>query len=1078
MAASCSSSMACFHYSIVYSRVSPAAAPRPRSRRFSFSPVFRLTTFPASRTLLQLKCASVRACAIRSEVGEIVKGENEGQFVYTRARPEVRWPQRSDGFAQYRITRELGDADSFSARVLPDWEVVSGWDARLGATEATEDDVVRDEQPSLAQRLDMENKYREREAFRQRQKGRIRRMQNMSNLALRKANDWNNRASRLSTAICELNLARPIADVLSTWPEQLNNDEMCVVVRNLGEKNWRRSVELYGWLNLQKWYTPSPRFLATVLSLLGKANQLEHARELFLRAESKIMSCIQVFNAILGAYAKQGQWQAAQYILELMELSGCEPDIVTFNTIASAQCKHGLHPGMASALLREIEASDLRPDIITYNTLLGGCITNKNITEALELIKEMELHGIDLNTCTSYVSGKEYLQLHKVEKPVMSILDESSQQQVSWSKSMSIFPDHDLVQQTEGLRMEQCKWTDCLHLSFNWNLFQKESNLPKARSSSMRLGEAEGENVFCVQGAGHIVLTERSISKKFLQVWHDSLQFRLFEFTSLVFLIYLLKPQLCCSTVAHMVESNIMGYARSNFKWIKIGLQSSDSCHIFAPYACYLQADWLCGVQSMFQMICLFMQWKTIHVIHPVFPSLQPLGYCLLVGSKRLDRHKLSPRSLCNTAWILNDICHVTTTKSYKHFYSRKAPQATFSDMEETYHLSLALGQMDSYPTPVRAQETTGEGVQNVTASTYTKLINECMMNKDYLAGLKHLVGMVDAGIEPGYMTWICVLQACGQCAYRIDFLRLLAGLRDAGCPLPLRYNCRIITCSWIILNLLITVPFQKLLRVVLERETALPDLETWLRNLQTMAADGGQGMVNNLVDSLWAFKLRATAAHVYDLAVRLDMYPRNFSRVEEQNWEADLRNFSPGIALVAMNRWLMEMQVASFEGFPEPQKEVLMITGTQGYQNGISLNKTIRAHLWEMGSPFFMRPPREGALITKGHALRLWLKDSPRCFNLELEDDVMLPRANSMTSYKSAWMSSDAVPVMKQIHTSIGEVWPRKYSKLAHMSETRRIEALAARLEGEKRRKLESRVKTTKKKPIKKNRSFRPKDS
>lgn len=71
--------------------------------------------------------------------------------------------------------------------------------------------------------------------------------------------------------------------------------------------------------------------------------------------------------------------------------------------------------------------------------------------------------------------------------------------------------------------------------------------------------------------------------------------------------------------------------------------------------------------------------------------------------------------------------------------------------------------------------------------------------------------------------------------------------------------------------------------RVVLERETALPDLETWLRNLQTMAADGGQGMVNNLVDSLWAFKLRATAAHVYDLAVRLDMYPRNFSRFVEK---------------------------------------------------------------------------------------------------------------------------------------------------------------------------------------------------
>lgn len=146
------------------------------------------------------------------------------------------------------------------------------------------------------------------------------------------------------------------------------------------------------------------------------------------------------------------------------------------------------------------------------------------------------------------------------------------------------------------------------------------------------------------------------------------------------------------------------------------------------------------------------------------------------------------------------------------------------------------------------------------------------------------------------------------------------------------------------------------------------------------------------------------------------------------------------------------------------------MVTGTQGYQNGVSLNKTIRAHLWEMGSPFYMRPPREGALITKGHALRLWLKDSPRCMNLDLEDSVMLPKVNSMSFFKGAWMSSDAVPVMKQIHTSIGEVWPRRYSKLAHMSETRRIEALAARIENEKRRRLEKREKllkpTKKKKP------------
>lgn len=62
-----------------------------------------------------------------------------------------------------------------------------------------------------------------------------------------------------------------------------------------------------------------------------------------------------------------------------------------------------------------------------------------------------------------------------------------------------------------------------------------------------------------------------------------------------------------------------------------------------------------------------------------------------------------------------------------------------------------------------------------------------------------------------------------------------------------------------------------------MEREAAISEVEIWLRDLQATAADAGQGMVNVLVDILWAFKLRATVGHIYDLAVHLDMYPRNF---------------------------------------------------------------------------------------------------------------------------------------------------------------------------------------------------------
>ena len=140
---------------------------------------------------------------------------------------------------------------------------------------------------------------------------------------------------------------------------------------------------------------------------------------------------LQVFNAILGVYAKQGQWQAAEHILELIALRGCEFDIIIFNTIANARCKDGLEPGMASALLREIESAGLRPDIVTYNTLLGGCIAIKNITEMdyhviMIIIKEMEQRGFDLDACSSYVSGKEYLNLDEGESLVLSTIDETS----------------------------------------------------------------------------------------------------------------------------------------------------------------------------------------------------------------------------------------------------------------------------------------------------------------------------------------------------------------------------------------------------------------------------------------------------------------------------------------------------------------------------------------------------------------------------------------------------------------------------------------------------------------------------
>lgn len=49
------------------------------------------------------------------------------------------------------------------------------------------------------------------------------------------------------------------------------------------------------------------------------------------------------------------------------------------------------------------------------------------------------------------------------------------------------------------------------------------------------------------------------------------------------------------------------------------------------------------------------------------------------------------------------------------------------------------------------------------------------------------------------------------------------------------------------------------------------------------MVVDGGQGMVNNLVDFFWVFKLCVIVVYVYDFVVCFDMYLRNFFRFVEK---------------------------------------------------------------------------------------------------------------------------------------------------------------------------------------------------
>ncbi|MCO5557628.1 hypothetical protein L7F22_011195 [Adiantum nelumboides] len=166
------------------------------------------------------------------------------------------------------------------------------------------------------------------------------------------------------------------------------------------------------------------------------------------------------------------------------------------------------------------------------------------------------------------------------------------------------------------------------------------------------------------------------------------------------------------------------------------------------------------------------------------------------------------------------------------------------------------------------------------------------------------------------------------------------------------------------------------------------------------------------------------------------------------RDWSADLRTLSAGAALVALTLWLDQMQDAALQGFPEPPKTVMLVTGGKGCtsHNETSVEQTVKVHLWTMGSPF-LRSVTPGKFVSKGYSFCHWVKDSPHCMDLKLRNFAVLPEFNTMEVHNGAFMPTRLVAGLQQIEQSVGELRPKKFRKVIHLTEMQRADVIAAEL-------------------------------
>ncbi|KAH7655386.1 HCP-like protein [Dioscorea alata] len=311
----------------------------------------------------------------------------------------------------------------------------------------------------------------------------------------------------------------------------------------------------------------------------------------------------------------------------------------------------------------------------------------------------------------------------------------------------------------------------------------------------------------------------------------------------------------------------------------------------------------------------------------------------------------------------------------------------------------------------------------------FSSVIDAYLKKGDYNMGITKLLEMKRDGVEPDHRIWTCFIRAASRCEQTDDAMLLLNALQENGFDMPIR---------------LLTE----------KADSLIVEVDRLLEDLGPMEDNAAFNFVNAVEDLLWAFERRATASWVLQLAIKKSIYRHNLFRVAEKDWGADFRKLSGGAALVALTLWLDLMQDASLQGIPESPKSVVLITGGAEY-NMVSLNRTLKAYLWEMGSPFLPCKTRDGLLVAKAHSLRMWLKDSSFCLDLELKDAISLPKTNSMKLTDGYFMRAGLVQAFNDIHEQLGQVRPKKFAQLALLPKETRDKVVKTQLE-RSREKLE----------------------
>ncbi|KAI3776519.1 hypothetical protein L1987_46304 [Smallanthus sonchifolius] len=154
----------------------------------------------------------------------------------------------------------------------------------------------------------------------------------------------------------------------------------------------------------------------TLIDTYGRAGRLKDASDTFgqMLREGIVPNTV-TFNTMIHMFGKHGQLEEVASLMQKMEQLQCVADTRTYNILISLHCKHD-NIIVAKGYIKKMQEASLEPDAVSYRTLLYAFSIRRMVSEAEELVNDMNKRDIEIDEFTQSSLTRMYIESSMLEK--------------------------------------------------------------------------------------------------------------------------------------------------------------------------------------------------------------------------------------------------------------------------------------------------------------------------------------------------------------------------------------------------------------------------------------------------------------------------------------------------------------------------------------------------------------------------------------------------------------------------------------------------------------------------------------